>query len=585
MSQLADKRSKTESVSMGIPGLRSQVSPIRLSWLLSAQWSLALLAFLCCLAVLFANLRHTGSLSFPVDDGYIYSNYVLSASQGHFFTYNAGEVSGGITGIGWYFLCTVAYWLLAPLHDLLGNLATAEVRVDVETARQAGHLYLAAYIPGIICLALTGIGVYRLALLALPPLNKNGVARNIFCWLLGAAAIANLGLVWGAMSGLEAALSTALSVWAFVFLLREAREGTLRWSLLLVALLPLARPDLLAMSGAAFLWLLWRAFRGPYPSANRVCSFRNVALFLGAVVVGVAVMCGIYYVGWGRPLASSFYAKVGGLRLGDKFWFAARDLVTSRGVWPIVGGALAALGGIVQWLLPSRSKEKAGVQEAADMRETSSAALLLLLVPTVYVVAMMLTLPWFGQEERYILPVYPFATILLGLLVWRLLQYVPLDLLRISVAVRIAGATAVALVLIALVYVWATRLYVVEVRNIRDAHVLPAVWASGNTPPDSIIAAEPIGAIKLFSHRRTFDIVGLTSPAALGTFRDWPRSWEVMRANGAGYLFYYPDWFDGGPPAWAVEVQRFAIPDNRIAGSSIIALYRLDWGRYVPLSP
>jgi hypothetical protein len=129
-------------------------------------------------------------------------------------------------------------------------------------------------------------------------------------------------------------------------------------------------------------------------------------------------------------------------------------------------------------------------------------------------------------------------------------------------------------------YLWATRNYVVEVRNIRDAHILPALWIEGNTPPDSALASEPIGAVRLFSGRRTIDLVGLTTPATLGTYRDWPEAWPALEAAGATHLLYYPDWFDDGePPAWAVEAQRFRIPDNRIAGSDVIAVYGLDWRR------
>src|SRR6478672_13099737 len=107
----------------------------------TAYWVVAAFAVLCSLAFLFANLRHTQSLSFPVDDGFIYSNYVLGASTGHPFEYNPGEASGGITGLGWLLVCTLAYWLLAPFHALLGGLAPPEVQsASASLAQQTGHL-------------------------------------------------------------------------------------------------------------------------------------------------------------------------------------------------------------------------------------------------------------------------------------------------------------------------------------------------------------------------------------------------------------------------------------------------------------
>ena len=224
------------------------------------RYAIIILAVACALVVCAASLRHTGSLSFPIDDGYIYSNYVLSGAQGHPFAYNPGETSGGITSLGWYVLCVVAYWLLAPLHGLLGGLAPAEVQAaSAELAQQAGHLYLAAYLPGVVCLVLTALGVYRLAGLVLSSSARNPGMREVVCVLLGGIAAADLGLVWGALSGLEVTLSSAMLVWAVVLLLSDVRRGALGWSLLFAALLPWARPDLLAVTGACGLWLVIRA--------------------------------------------------------------------------------------------------------------------------------------------------------------------------------------------------------------------------------------------------------------------------------------------------------------------------------------
>jgi hypothetical protein len=543
--------------------------------------SLAFLGVGCALAVGFASARHTGSLAFPIDDGYIYSNYVLSASQGHFFTYNLGQTSGGITGLGWYIVLLLAYWLLSPFHALLGGLAPAIVRPDAQLAEQAGHLYLAAYFPGAVCLALTAAGVYRLALLCLPPSQANPTGRSALCWLLGATTAADLGLVWGAMSGLEVPLSAALAVWAIAFLVDEARRGQLRFALVLAAILPWARPDLLAISFAGLLWLLWRALRGPWVSGGRRAALSNAFFYLLAMIVGFGVMSLVYFVGWGKPLPSSFYAKVVGLRLSSKFFSAAQEFLLAGRYLPFVVGVLALLGGLLQWLLPARSE-----RDDVARREASSAALLLLLVSVIYTVALMLTLPWFGQEDRYLLPLHPFVIVLVGMLLWRIASLLPLERLAGSRILLRAGGLVVALALLLLNYVWATRVYSVEVRNIADAHVAPALWIADNTPQGSIIASEPIGAVKLFSGRQTVDLVGLTTPATLGTYRDWQRAWPALNNAGADYLLFYPDWFDGRkPPRWAVERERFNIPDNKIAGADVIAVYQLQWDRYVPVVP
>jgi hypothetical protein len=206
----------------------------------------------------------------------------------------------------------------------------------------------------------------------------------------------------------------------------------------------------------------------------------------------------------------------------------------------------------------------------------------LLLVSVVYTVALLLTLPWFGQEERYLLPLHPFVIVLLGMLVWRVVGLLPIDRLTSGRGVALAGGVAVVLLLVGVDYLWATRVYAVEVRNIADAHIKPALWIAGNTTERSVVASEPIGAVKLFSGRRTVDLVGLTTPATLGTYRDWDRAWPALRGARADYLLFYPEWFDGGKaPAWVVERVRFEIPDNRIAGASIIAVYEMDWEKYM----
>jgi hypothetical protein len=126
--------------------------------------------------------------------------------------------------------------------------------------------------------------------------------------------------------------------------------------------------------------------------------------------------------------------------------------------------------------------------------------------------------------------------------------------------------------------VWAAGTYALYVQNIEDAHVAPARWLAANTPPGTVVAAEPIGAVRLFSDRPTVDIVGLTTPALLGTYGDWASTAAALRARDAHYLLFYPRWWPAGQPLpWATELQRFSVPDNRIAGDDPIAIYRLDW--------
>jgi hypothetical protein len=516
-------------------------------------------------------------LAFPIDDGYIYSNYVLSASQGHFFTYNLGQTSGGITGVGWYLLCLVAYILLAPFHSLLAIFGPPTFDADSVLAAQAGHLYLAAYLPGVLCLAVTAVGVQRLANIALPQASSGRATlwRGFFCWLLGAIGAADLGLVWGAMSGLEVTFASAVAVWGVAWLLEEARRGLLRWSLVLVAVLPLARPDLAAVGIAGLLWLLVRALLREDEAEQGVAAFRNASLYFVALLAGAGLTSLLYLAGWEQPLPASFYAKVGGLRVGRRFFAAAEELLIAARFLPFIAGAAAVLGSGLQ-ILAARRGDSAS-------REDRLAALLLFMVSVTYVGAVMATLPWFGQEDRYLLPAHPFFIVQIGMLVWLAVRRLPVDKFLAGRRVLPVLVAVVVLLLTVANYLWATRDYAVEVRNIEDAHVKPALWLAEMTPPGSLVASEPIGAVKLFSGRPTIDLVGLTSPEMLNTYRNWPATWRALRDAGAGYLLYYPAWFGReGPPAWAVERATFTIPDNKIAGDDTISIYELDWARYSP---
>jgi hypothetical protein len=539
-------------------------------------WSLALLAVGCSLALAAASLRHTSSVAFPIDDAYIYSNYVLNASGGDFFTYNLGETSGGVTSLGWYIICTLVYWILLPLHSFVAWLAPPEIQADISLSREVGHLYAAAYVPALIFHALTALGVFRLALLTLATTEKAPATRNMVAWVIGAAAASSLGLVWGSMSGLELSLSAALVVWALVLLIGDARSGEMRGSLLLAAALPFGRPELLVVGAAGLLWLGIRALAGPHPTGGSRASRGRFGLYFLALLAGSGLAAGAFYLGWGRPLPGSFYAKVGGLRLGREFLSAAEEFWLAGRYAPFVGTGVALLGGLVDWLFPSRTQRNRYVRD-----ETSSSALLLLLVLISFVAGLMLTTPWFGQEDRYLLPVQPVGIVLIGMLVWRVLFLLPADQLAISRGLAASAAAALFILGIGFNYVWATRNYVVQVRNMRDAHILPALWLSENTPQSAIVAAEPIGAVRTFSGRRTIDLVGLTSPLTLGTYGNWPVAWEALDRAGAGFLLFYPNWFDNREaPPWAVPVKTYEIPDNRIAGDNLIAIYELDWDRF-----
>jgi hypothetical protein len=540
----------------------------RIAAVAAAALLIALLDGLLCAR---AGLGRTGSWSFPIDDAYIYANYVRGAETSGLFQYNPGEQSGGVTGAGWMLLLLVAHPLTGLLGDAPAGLAPAAAQAAMPaTALAAGRLYLAAYGWGALLLAGAALACGWLAweiARALPP-----PAAWTAALLAGGALLADQNVVWGAYSGLELSLSLLLIALAPATLLHEVRAGgpvwsqPLRWSLPAVALLPWARPELAVAGAAAVLWLAWGAARGRR-------SWRTVAAYGAAVVAGLAALAAFYWWGTGYPLPSSFYAKVGGARL-DTLTAALQEWVLAGAWQPFALLGAAALGtGLLYWAsrraapAPSRDPAPAGLPALCALA---------------YFVAMLVTLRWFGQEDRYIVPIHaltlPLAAGGIAVLAARLPAF------RTPAAGRIwlAGAAAVALlalgVHIATLRVWAASDYALFIQNIEDAHVAPALWLAAHAAPGAVVAAEPIGAVRLFSGHPTVDIVGLTTPAQLGHYQDWPATHALLRARGAQYLLFYPRWWptSNQPLPWAHEVQRFPVPDNRIAGDSLIAVYRLD---------
>ena len=518
-----------------------------------------------------AGLGRTGSWSFPIDDAYIYANYVRGAESSGLFQYNPGERSGGVTGAGWMLLLLAAHPLTGLLGDAPAGLApTAAQAALPATALAAGRLYLAAYGWGALLLAGAALACGWLAwevAQALPPRAAWTAAI-----LAGGALLADQNAVWGAYSGLEIPLSLLLIALAPTMLLRElrvrgaARPPPLRWSLLVAALLPWARPELAVIGGAAALWLAWGAGRGHW-------NWRAVVAYGAAVVAGLAALAAFYWWGTGYPLPSSFYAKVGGARL-DTLTAALQEWVLAGAWQPFALLFAAALGtGLLYW---------AGRANAATTPRDLDTVGLPALCALAYFAAMLLTLRWFGQEDRYILPIHALALPLIAGGVAVLLARLPAFQAHCHDRRLPAGAVVVALLALAVhivtLRVWAASDYALFIQNIEDAHVAPALWLAAHAPPGAVVAAEPIGAVRLFSGHPTVDIVGLTTPAQLGHYQDWPATYALLRTRGAQYLLFYPRWWPtpGHPLPWAREVQRFPVPDNRIAGDSPIAMYGID---------
>ncbi|HMA33603.1 MAG TPA: hypothetical protein VKY74_03905, partial [Chloroflexia bacterium] len=428
---------------------------VRWGILVAAALGLALLDGLLCAR---ASLGRTDSWSFPIDDAYIYGNYVRAAAAGQLFEYNPGERSGGATGAGWMLLLGGVYPLTGSLGSVPARLAPATIRAaDPAAALAAGRLYLAAYSLGALLLAGAALACGWLAGECYRPRPAAAAAGGAL--LAGATLLADQNAIWGAYSGLEIPLSLLLIALAPAVLLAELRRGSgLRWSLLPAALLPWARPELVIVGGVAGLWVVVSALRGAVRG-------RQVAAYFGAVLAGFAALLGFYTAYTGRPLPSSFYAKVGAVRL-DTVGAALQEWAAAHAWQPFVLLAGAVLGtALLCW---GRAAPPA-----------LPPALLPAVCAGAYGVAMLLAVRWFGQEDRYILPIHalllPLAA---GPLVVLAAQPGPARVLarlganrRWALGIAVLGGVVALGGQIGTARVWAASDYALFVQNIEDAQV------------------------------------------------------------------------------------------------------------------
>lgn len=493
--------------------------------------------------------------TFPIDDGYIYSNYARHAAAGRWFAYQdvSDERSGGVTSLLWYLLLTPTYWLISHLLPSLGV---------------AGAAQLAAYLLGGLLLAASAWLMFAFCRLLLVPLLPNVLAA--LRWLVLAVPPLLLLLLtpqatWAALSGLELPLSMFLVLAALYTFLRDVLVGNIPdgWAAILAGLLAWARPELVAV--AVLLVAITLVL------AARYKQWRGALRYLLIIVALGGVLLLIYWLGTGRPLPSSFYAKSGQLAIFSPRFFQAIIQLETDGGWPFIAlFAAAILTGLLA-LFSARPQARALGLGAA--------------VLALHTLATSAATVWYGQMERYLLPVFPLALLLAAALPLVIISFVPFsnEAQGRDKSRPYFFASAVLLTILIVAGIFLTReaatSYAIQARNIADAHIAPARWLAANTPTNALVATEPVGALALFSDRSTFDLVGLTTPLMLGHYRDWNYTWLQLRARHATYLLYYPQWFKEqrvAPPPWITPAARFAIPDNRIAGASEILLYRIE---------
>ncbi len=434
-----------------------------------------------CVALVVAQAWHHGWLYAASDDPYIYLGYVKRTltSPHQLFSYNPGEHSAGTTGILYYYLLIpvcgvvrlVTAWLPLERSLLLGLYATNAVLFV-----WAGRCFL---------------DLWRTLVARSSPATPAQVAGLflLFC--------AHPQFLWGAFSGLENPLYTALSLFLFDRLVRRAPA----WQPAVVAaLLGATRPETLPILAAIPLLAAWVERRGAPVAVTIPRGLAALAIFAGSLVLLVLpfyAATGLWFPGaLGTRVAVPLLSSPELLPQSLARALSLRDYWSSE--WLVYTWlSLGVAGGVA---LARRGFAPLGL----------AAALLLL-----FAVRAVFGLVDFNIEDRYVSHLWPLFALVFAVGATVLARAAaPLaGRLGEGASRRASWAAAFALVTVAALLPIRDFLgrFDHHVRLMDQIVVQPSLWMREHLPPGSRVCMEPAGAIRVFTDFYLVDVVGLTT--------------------------------------------------------------------------
>ncbi len=492
---------------------------------------------------------------FPLDDAWIHLEFARNLAHGAGLAFNPGARVAGSTAPLWTAL-------LAILAVLPGSLAA--------WTKLAG---LAAHVA-------TLVATYRLgrALDLTPRRTALAVA------LVGATD----WLVFAAPSGMEVGLFAALSLAAMARQITERREpGRPPVAFLLCALAALARPEGLLLLLLAALDRAVTADGTGWRVDPR--GIRSAALGL-AVAATMLVPVGLAFTALsGSPWPTTLAAKSPGpAELVPQLRHLAQvfELLFASQALPTL---LAAAGAVELLQRP-----------AAGPSGRSWRGLL----PALWLIALplagsALTAPGRGLAAgnfgRYYFPLLP-VVVLLGVLGLAPLSFARLRELRVGARLRLPIGVAAVTLLVGLPLlrtVHGASLYLQARANLAESDLAAAHWLAAHVPPDAVVAAVDIGALRYELPNPILDLAGIAQPGLVRFLErarreqglDWQRALLVwIERRRPDYVVVYPAWFPllERDPRRFPALARFRIHGNIAMAGDQLVVYATPWTRKDP---
>ena len=506
----------------------------------AAPWAIALLASGIVGAFAIRSiLERAGRPAVPLDDVFIHFQFARRIAEGAPLRYTGDEASSGATSFAWPLILAPLWKLgarglsLVWVTWILGTIAHAGVAVD--TARLAKRFT-----------------------------DRGGaIAAGAMCLAFGPFA-------WFAWSGME----TMALAWVLVRSARvagEALDGDRAFDRRLLVELgalgfaaPLVRPEG-ALASLFVAVAIARRARG------------RARLAIAAPILGVILPPLVFWAATGDPTSSTarvkwlVYSPYFGLdRLAAQIGYHAKLLlfdVWDGGEWTWV---FVPKGLVLGFLFGAATMLRAG------RRAPWSAVITIALLCGAFATCSYQTFLW--NRMRYVWPFVPAGFVLCATLAheigdllrrWRAPLQMASPLLGGVIAARLAALLPDAFEDLA------TSASAVDRQQVKLGE-----WARASLPKDALVGVNDTGAIAYLGERRTFDIVGLTTP---GVGPAWVAGagsrFELMeglpRASLPGYFVVYPEWF-GCDALLGRELTRAVVVDHAILGGDAMVAYEAD---------
>lgn len=524
------------------------------SWRARARWvplvlATALLAYRAISGIL-AKLGRPGA---TLDDAYIHFQYARAFAEGHPFRFQAGEpISTGATSFLWPIL-------LAPFHAV--------------GFREEAILW-PAWALSFVALGALAYEAFALAM----PLAGRAAAIGA-----GAMVLAFGGFVWCAASGME----VVPFAWLIAFSTRRGcewaeNEERRTWRSLgalfaLAVLCPLMRPE------GALTSVALGAIVAAYPRRDAL-TVRGVdasrGLALGFVLAALLPNLLLLLL-TGSATSSTAQVK---LLPGNPYYVLpdaalanARLLVGTildGQVWsaeflPKGGAPLACMGlAATAWRGHATSHRVRAV-------------MIVLLAMSMFVPCLYVTFLW--NRLRYL---WPFTT---GWIIGLACLARSIASLAAKVDAR-AGTLGAALLTGCFAGMFAVRLeWVLEdvaqsASGIDRQQVALGRWAKTHLPADARIGVNDTGAIAYFGDRKTFDVVGLTTPTegpfwvagAASRLEHYERLRTASPASLPTHFIVYPEWM-GLEPVLGRALHEETVTDSTILGGQTMRASEARW--------